>query len=128
MLSLFKDLLIMFQQVISDPLNTRGPKQARLQDKAKGNLAKKTGSLRPQVQTKRKLAEKTVSRKDEPPPLAENPDETWQDEPPCLEESLNDTRDDSNEKPLPCEFTVVYIKVSGFTMLIIYATRSRDGQ
>ena len=97
---------------MNDPSNTRGPKAARLQDNAKGKFAKKLESwkgARLQVKAKGERAKNTGSRKDEPPPLIENPDETREDEPPPPEEDPNEAREESNEEALQCAFTVACI-------------------
>jgi hypothetical protein len=87
----------LFRQVINDHPNTRGAKAARLRDKAKEKLAKKTGAqtgARQKVKAREKGAKKASSRDDESTSPEENPDYT---------------REEGNAEALPCAFTITYI-------------------
>lgn len=86
-----------------------GQKEPRSQDKAKGRLVKKTGSLRPQVQAQGKQAKETGSMVDEPQPPREHSDETWEDEPPHFGDHLNVEMEGGNGEELICKFTVIYL-------------------
>jgi hypothetical protein len=89
----FKDLL--FLQVINDRPNTCGPKAARLQDKAKEKLAKKTGSPTAARLQHGKWTKKTGSGDYETP------------EP---EESADDAREDGSVEALTGAFATMHIQ------------------
>jgi hypothetical protein len=112
-----------------DSPNICGSKAARLQDKGKGKLAMKIESNWTRKRNIQSVTAKVTAQKQcktgswgKPPPLGEDPDETWQDEPVSEEEDTNKNKKGRSEASL-CVFIVIYVCVM-LNVLKVMMTKS----